>query len=132
MSSKIEIDGLAAAITKELSRYSKVVDEKLEESADAIAKDAVQKLKTIGDYEDISGKYRKSFRIKDTSAHKNVSKVVYASGGQYRLTHLLEKGHAIHGGTRRTRAFPHWKPVEEESIEKFEQELTKQIEGINL
>ena len=132
MSSKIEIGDLAGSITKELARYSNIVDEKLEESAEKIAKKTVEKLKTSGDYEDLTGKYRKSFRVKDTSAHKMVMKTVHAAAPHYRLTHLLEHGHAVRGGTGRTRAFPHWKPAEEEAKDEYEKELTNQIEGISL
>ena len=62
-------------------------------------------------------KYKKSWKVK-----RNKKDHVIVHNTEYRLTHLLEKGHAKRGGGR-TRAFPHIKPAEQKAIRNL-------IEGI--
>lgn len=76
-----------------------------------------------------TGKYRRSIKartIKSSPLAK--ASVVYAEKPHYRLTHLLEHGHAkVNGG--RTRAFAHWAPAEKQAIEDFMKELKEAIES---
>lgn len=53
-----------------------------------------------------TGKYRKSWKATKTKEGALSAEYTVHSVGQYRLTHLLEHGHAKRGGGR-TRAFPH-------------------------
>ena len=76
-----------------------------------------------------TGEYKKSIKartIKDSPLSKK--SVVYADKPHYRLTHLLEHGHAkLNGG--RTRAFAHWEPAEQKAIDDFIKELREAIES---
>ena len=76
-----------------------------------------------------TGEYKKSIKartIKDSPLSKK--SVVYAAKPYYRLTHLLEHGHAkLNGG--RTRAFAHWEPAEQKAIDDFISELREAIEN---
>ena len=76
-----------------------------------------------------TGEYKKSIKartIKDSPLSKK--SVVYAGKPHYRLTHLLEHGHAkLNGG--RTRAFAHWEPAEQKAIDDFISELREAIES---
>lgn len=76
-----------------------------------------------------TGQYKKSIKartIKDSPLSKK--SVVYADKPHYRLTHLLEHGHAkLNGG--RTRAFAHWEPAEQKAIDDFVKELREAIES---
>ena len=76
-----------------------------------------------------TGEYKKSIKartIKDSPLSKK--SVVYAGKPHYRLTHLLEHGHAkLNGG--RTRAFAHWEPAEQKAIDDFVKELREAIES---
>ena len=68
-----------------------------------------------------TGDYQKSISYKKSGT----SYVVYARTPHYRLTHLLEKGHAKRGGGR-VRAYPHIGPAEQNMIKRY----TKGIERL--
>jgi hypothetical protein len=120
-------NSLANEITKVLEMYSQNVKEEVNQATAEAANTAVKILKTTGDYDDYRGEYRKSFDITKT---KKGNTTVFSS--EYRLTHLLEKGHMTRDGTSRTNAYPHWKPAEEKAIKEFEENLVKGIEGVDI
>lgn len=98
---------LSDEIAKTLIEYSKDVEEELEREKEAIAQEAVAKLKRAGSFSDTSGKYRKGWRVKKVG-----KKFVVHNATRYQVTHLLENGHATRRGGR-TRAFPHISPVDD-------------------
>lgn len=121
--SAVDVDGITKAIAKELSLYSDVVKEQIEEIEERVAKMAVKKLRVAGGFENhrSSKGYRKGWRAKK----QNRGWVVY-NATNYQLTHLLEKGHALRNGGRTVgsaKAFPHIKPVEQNIIKEFEKEI---------
>ena len=111
------VNQMANQIANALRDYSNVTREQVNEIAELIAKRGVVKLRTAGSFKDISGDYRKGWRAKKVG-----NKWVVHNATDYQLTHLLEKGHAKVGGGR-SQTFPHIKPVEQELIEEFEQEI---------
>lgn len=115
---KSTITDLASAVMKELNEYSEEVEEKVKKNIDSMADRLLEKLKTVGDYKNISGKYRKSFYKKTLAEGKGYKRVVLASK-DYRKTHLLENGHVMRQGGR-SKAYPHW--AEAEAILKAEYE----------
>lgn len=134
MSNSIEVDRVAAEIVKTLQEYKNAVNVDVEKVADKIGKAAAKKVKAnartagfrgTGDYIKAIG-YK---RLKGESALYH-GRIVYAKAPHYRLTHLLEYGHAtVNGG--RTRAFPHWEEPEREAVDLFERELKGEIERGN-
>ena len=80
------------------------------------------------------GKYQRSFKVtlrKNTGRLYNPQVRVYSQAPEYRLTHLLEKGHrtrigenAKPGAKRFTKAYPHWADVEKQAIAELEEKLT--------
>lgn len=112
---------LSDEIAQALIDYSNDVEEDLELEKEAIAKEAVAKLKNAGSFTDSSGKYRKGWKVKKVG-----TKFVVHNATRYQLTHLLENGHAKRNGGR-TRAFNHIAPVDEWAAQEFPKRLRSRI-----
>ena len=115
----ININNLAGEINRQLQLYTGHTNESIDKVAKQVAIDGVEKLKAAsprryGDYAE-SWTYRKVGRA-----------YVVHNKEHYRLTHLLEKSHALIGGGR-TRKFIHIKPTEEKMIQEFEDGLRREL-----
>lgn len=129
MAKKISIDQLSQEIMKELEAFQGQTEETIENVIIKTADDAVQRLRNAhpsgsGQYGSWDA-YNKSWKKRVDFKKAKKSGVVY-NEKHYRLTHLLEKGHALRQGGR-TRAFPHIEPVERFVNEEFYQNLKKEI-----
>lgn len=106
---------------KVLDTFSKELQEKVDAAVDKASKDTVKRLKQTSPKD--SGDYAKSWSRKKIAG----GFVVYAAAPHYRLTHLLEHGHAVSNqfGSlgKRAPAYPHIKPAEQEGIREFEELL---------
>ena len=100
----------AEEISAILEDYAEETANKIQDVIDEVSKEALDSLKSNPNIPVRTGKYRKGFYIKKRKK-KDGSKYIIANR-QYRLTHLLEKGHSINGGTGRTEAHPHWKQAQ--------------------
>ena len=128
MSRKVTVDQLSKAVLYELQDFVNVTEEAVDKGVSETAKEAVKELRNAhpsgsGQYGSWDKKYNKGWKVTQTKTdiryHK---KATIHNATDYRLTHLLEKGHAkVNGG--RTRAFPHIAPV----AEKCDDELIKNI-----
>lgn len=133
MSKKVSIDNLAKEIESTLTEFIGVTDEACAKGVTETAQDAVKELRSAhppgsGEYGSWDA-YNKGWSIFQTKTDrkKHVSATIH-NKTHYRLTHLLEKGHAkVNGG--RTRAFPHIAPVEQKSEEELVKNIRKNIEG---
>jgi hypothetical protein len=113
----INIDQLAAEIAKGLAEYSQDVVEKVNISSERVGKAAVKKLKQTSPKR--YGKYAKSWTMKTEKAIGQPDlRTIHVKAPHYRLTHLLEHGHAKVGGGR-VEGRPHIRPAEEEVIREF-------------
>lgn len=135
MAAKINIDDLSLAVIKELNDYARVTDEAVKEAVNSVAKDTAQMIRqnaeeayptgqgrSTGEYAK-SWSYKRDPNLKGRWAH---SMVVYAKDPYYRLTHLLEKGHAkINGG--RVIGRPHIAPAEEFARRALEQRIRQNM-----
>jgi len=120
------IDNLASAILSELQNYSEEVTVGIKKSVDIVAKEVNEVIKSHITFKEHSRDYTKAFKIKKVvDSEFNRSRTWYVGDGQYRLTHLLEKGHALQQGGR-ARAYPHIKFGEELAIKRME-ELSKEV-----
>ena len=121
----ISIDQLAAEIAKGLAEYSQDVVEKVNASSERVGKAAVKRLKQTSPKR--TGAYAKAWAMKTEKAlgqpHK---RIVHVKAPHYRLTHLLEHGHAKVGGGR-VPGKPHIRPAEEQVIKDFVQEVEEAI-----
>ena len=121
----INIDQLTAEIAKELSRYSQDVVEKVNVSSERVGKTAVKQLKQTSPKR--YGKYAKSWTMKtEPEVGQPHKRIVHVKPPHYRLTHLLEHGHAKAGGGR-VEGRPHIRPAEEMVIKEFVAEVEEAI-----
>lgn len=118
-------DDFAAALNGVLSEFSDNVVAGEKAAVDQVAGEVNDTIKEHITFRQHSGKYLKAFRLK-TTEETAVGKVKtwYVKGPEYRLTHLLENGHALRQGGR-TQAFPHIKYGDELAQERM-MELSKE------
>jgi len=123
----INIDKLASEIAKELSTYSQEVVQKVNVSSERVGKTAVKQLKQTSPKR--YGKYAKSWTMTTEKAIGQPDlRIIHAKAPHYRLTHLLEHGHAKKGGGR-VEGKPHIRPAEEMVIQEFMQEVEEAIKN---
>jgi hypothetical protein len=121
----INIDQLAAEIAKGLAEYSQDVVEKVNVSSEKVGKAAVKKLKQTSPKK--TGEYAKSWTMKtEPEVGQPDLRIIHAKAPHYRLTHLLEHGHAKVGGGR-VEGKPHIRPAEEMVIQEFVAEVEEAI-----
>lgn len=120
-SGNISIDDLSSAIADIMAEYTEDVEEGLEKAKNETANEGVKELKSTSPEK--TGDYAKGW-----SKRKVGTAVVVHNRTDYRLTHLLEKGHANRDGTP-SRKFVHIAPVEKHMIDSFEKKIEKVIKG---
>ncbi len=124
MSDTVSVDGLAGAISNTLQQYSDAVIDGVKKAEDITAKECKESLEAdspVG----ATGKYKKGWKVTVT-ADTPLEKHTVIHNKEYRLTHLLENGHATRNGGR-TKAQPHIKPNEEKANAAFEKRVKEVI-----
>lgn len=108
-----------------LDEFSDKVNDVLENSADTVADQAVDKLHNTSPRR--YGEYAAGWTVKKESAKS----VIVHNSDHYQLTHLLENGHVIRnkkGTYGRAPAHKHIKPVETWANREFQRLIEKGIE----
>ena len=121
MSQNVSIDDMDDAIMKELEQYTKLATDDMKDAVKDTAKSIKSDIE--GSAPVLTGRYKKSWKIKKIRENANSLDVLIHSSNRYQLTHLLEFGHAKRGGGR-VAGKPHIEPA----AEKGEQDLIKAIE----
>lgn len=121
---KVSIAQFADAISKELSEFREEKIGNMKKIIDDVAKETTSDLKQTSPKR--TGEYAKHWANKTvTESALKKNRVVYNRNPEYRLTHLLEKGHAKRGGGR-VSAIPHIEPA----YEKADKEIERRIKQI--
>lgn len=127
----MNVDEFVAALSKELSSYSEEITEGIKKAVDIVGKETNAEIKKHITFNQITGDYVKSFRVKKVHESKNKKlKTWYVANGNHRLTHLLENGHALWQGGR-TEAYPHIKYGEELARKRMEELSMEVINNAN-
>lgn len=117
---------LTATIKKMLAGAEQEIYDEVADIAENIVQESTDKIQKAGDYEGRTGKYRKGFYNKGERGWRKFTFTL--ANKRYRLTHLLEHGHATRDGGR-TKAHPHWKPTQEAIKKKYVAEVKKRLGG---
>lgn len=112
---------VGAEIMACLENYTDSLKTCVDEVVDDTAKELKDKIKA--DSPKRTGEYKKGWRIKTLFKGHGNHRLVIHNETNYQLTHLLEYGHAVDGGTKRVPAHPHIKKNEE----LFQEELEERI-----
>lgn len=130
MEIKTSIDGLESVVMKVLKEYGDEgavkVSDAVEAEAEKVRKDIRQNIASSG----ISSKhtkYKRGWQIKKASGKLGITQCTIYNGPEYRITHLLEKGHVSknqYGGPYGSvKAYPHIA----KATENMEPDLLKKI-----
>ena len=122
----IRIDDFLEAVQGELAEYANEVTEDVKESVKDVAKETVKEVKRRSPVR--TGAYKKSWGQTQIYEGPGGIRIAIHNKKHYRLTHLLENGHALKSGGR-TRAFPHIKPAEDFAARELEKKVKVKVEG---
>lgn len=114
---------LTAQLISAMKEYSSTCEEQIQEVLQDVAKEAKKKLSSTSPKR--TGKYKRGWKV--TLTRRAGYCKVDIHNTKYQLTHLLEKGHRLHGG--RSPAIVHIKPVEEWAIKEAEKRIKEVLQG---
>jgi hypothetical protein len=113
-------DQLAREIQRQLQYYARDVAEKVEIAMDEVTMACKQEI--INDSPERRPSYKKGWKIK-----KGKKSLIIHNKTDYRLTHLLEHGHAKRNGDR-LEGKPHIRPAEEKAVRDYLDKIERAIE----
>lgn len=125
-SDRVSIDQMASAIMEGLQDYADLATDDLKAAVKKAGTTVRKQIQTTAPSD--TGKYAKSWSVKNTKETSNSLEVTVYSKNRYQLAHLLEYGHAKRGGGR-TKAQPHIAPAEEAAISQLERDIKRSLGG---
>ncbi len=117
---------ISQAILDELQAYTNELAERVNKSARSCANSLRRNLEETSPEK--TGDYKKGWKVRQVYKNQAVSQFVVYNATDYQLTHLLEYGHALKGGTQRVKAIPHIAPAEQAVIKEFTARIEKDIQ----
>lgn len=120
----VAVDDLSTVIKRELEEYCSFTAEEVKQIVGEVGENVKKEIQENAPVD--TGAYRKSWKVTKAKETATSLDVVVHSEKRYRLTHLLEKGHAKRGGGRvaaRVHIAPAEANAEKELIEKVERSL---------
>ncbi len=135
MSRTVDPSSLADAIARELAEYSQEVIDGLKQEVRDIARECRDEIAQNSPAR--TGGYRKGWKTKTAYESASDIRIVVHNKKHYRLTHLLENGHALvypgKGGALVTRgrvaARPHILPAQQHAEEKLLRKVKVVVRG---
>ena len=116
----VSVDEMGNAIQKEFEEYVDLTADEVKKIVKEVADDVTEEIKDKAPVD--TGAYRKSWTATQTKDTTLASEYTVHSVKHYRLTHLLEFGHAKRGGGR-TKAQPHIAKGESLAINEIKQKM---------
>ena len=128
MAKTISPEDLAAEISVILEQFKDATEITLKDAVDASTKEIVAELRETSPKQPNGGDYAKSWTRSGNvmKGRPGYARICYVKSPHYRLTHLLEYGHALWQGGR-AKPHPHIAKAEQAGIESFERKL---VEGL--
>lgn len=127
MNTKIEIDKFSKTIKETLFECTDDIIDAEKKAVDTVTKGGLKELKNNAPIR--TGNYKKS--LKSTKERETLTEKVNVlhSKKRYRLSHLLENGHATRNG-KRTKSVPHFKHAEDYVNKNLEKEVINNIKKL--
>ncbi len=126
MARNVRIEEMASAIMESMEEYADLATEDLKKAVRSAGEAVRDKIRDTAPKR--TGAYRKSWAVKNTKETSNSLEVTVYSRDRYRLTHLLEFGHAKRGGGR-VAGRPHIAPAEKTGMERLEAEIERSLKN---
>lgn len=125
----ITFDMLSETINNELTIYSENVIDGVKKQAKKSMTQLVKQTKATAPVGKSQKHYRDSIASKKlTENYRSISYLWYVKGSDYRLSHLLEKGHALRNGGR-SKAFHFIEKATDSAIESYEKGVEEVIKN---
>lgn len=113
---RVSVDHMAEAITQSLGEYAELSNEVMKQSVTEVSQSVKKDIQVNAPVR--TGKYKKSWAAKKVQENANSLTMAVHSRDRYQIAHLLEHGHAKHGGGR-VQAIPHIAPAEQRGAEEL-------------
>jgi len=121
---KAERDIFGKAVMRELKAYKTEIQSKINDAAKENAKKLKQELRKTSP-EGKRGRYKKGWITQKMSNRTYIVR----NDTDWQLTHLLEEGHYIHGGTYFVQPIPHIQPARDKIEKEFLSEVEEAIQN---